>query len=296
METPRPSADVETVGFEPPTPEIEALVDLLVDGELPDADRRALLERLDAIDGGWKLCATAFLEAQTFRQAFRAFADAEFSALDRFVDADSADFSDFNGVADFNAVAASRRDFPEPRIIPLNPNSSRGGFRRALGSDGSNGGGPRRPARFVASAAGFLLAFAFGALLYRQVAPVASPPSGAPGGVELVSADSPTPRSPRRAAPPTVSGAPIRYVTLRSPSRSLDGVAVPCVEGDSRDLAALRAARADVPPQIVEAFRASGGRVQTVRDELRFPLDDGRTVVLPVDVYEIRAEIAPVYQ
>ncbi|MBR4835304.1 MAG: hypothetical protein IKU86_13385, partial [Thermoguttaceae bacterium] len=73
-------------------------------------------------------------------------------------------------------------------------------------------------------------------------------------------------------------------------------VAVPCVEGDSRDLAALRAARADVPPQIVEALRASGGRVQTVRDELRFPLDDGRTVVLPVDVYEIRGEIVPVYQ
>ncbi|MBR4834305.1 MAG: hypothetical protein IKU86_08260, partial [Thermoguttaceae bacterium] len=177
METPRLSADVETAGFEPTTPEIEALVELLVDGELPDAERRALLERLDAIDGGWKLCAIAFLEAQTFRQAFRAFADAEFSALDRFADAD---FGNFKGVAetpepaDFNAlVAASRRDFPEPRIIPLNASSSRGGLRRAFGSDDSNGGGPRRPVRFVATAASFLLAVAFGALLYRQVAPVA---------------------------------------------------------------------------------------------------------------------------
>lgn len=310
METPRQSADFETAGFEPPTPELETLVDLLVDGELPDAERRALLERLDATNGGWKLCAIAFLEAQTFRQAFRAFADADLSPLDRFADAatsaDFADsnvagrnvFSDFNGFGD--PVATSRRDFPEPRIIPLNP-TSRGGFRRTFGSDGSDGDGPRRPARIVATAAGFLLAFAFGALLYRQIAPLAPPfppASGVPGparpnGVDFAGTER-SPRAPR--SPRRLADSPIRYVTLRSPSRSLDDVAVPCVEGDSRDLAALRAARADVPPQIADAIRASGGRVQTVRDELRFPLDDGRTVVLPIDVYEIGSEFVPVCQ
>jgi hypothetical protein len=49
----------------------ERLIDKLVDGELSDADRRQLLNRLDAIPNGWRSCAIAFLEAQTWRQAMR---------------------------------------------------------------------------------------------------------------------------------------------------------------------------------------------------------------------------------
>ncbi|MBR2005284.1 MAG: hypothetical protein IKK39_01605 [Thermoguttaceae bacterium] len=333
METPR-----LPLSLTPPSPELETLVELLVDDELDAVERRALLERLDAVDGGWKYCATAFLEAQTFRKAFRAFA----AASER---VDLAAFGDFNPSADFNAsapspdvevdallnqldvpgnigaavspasapFAASRRDFPEPRIIPLNASASRGGFRRSFGSGGSDGDGPRRFPRFVATTAGLLLSVAFGALLYRQLAPTSSPrvPSSrldAVASVETPPSPAVPPVAPRGvSAPPAssfanavgtaASASPIRYVTLRSPSRSLDDVAVPCVEGDLDDLAALRATRADspdVPPQIAEALRTSGGRLQTVRDEFRFPLEDGRTLVLPVDVYEIRAEIIPI--
>ena len=281
----------------PPTPELETLVELLVDDELDAAERRSLLERLDATDGGWKYCATAFLEAQTFRKSFRFLADSEraaglFDAVDPL-----SERNDFNAAP----VAASRRDLPEPRIIPLNASASRGRFGRSLGSGGSGGDGPRRIARFAATAAGFLLSVAFGALLYRQVAPTVSPsPVAAPPrfatGADFAAVEAPAANvSSRRAA---TNAAPIRYVTLRSPSRSLDDVAVPCVEGDLEDLAALRAARADaldVPPAVVEALQTPGGRVQTVRDELRFPLDDGRTIVLPVDVYEIRSEFIPIY-
>jgi len=292
----------------PPSPELETLVELLVDDELDAAERRALLERLDAVDGGWKYCATVFLEAQTFRKAFRTFADSERVDLAALVDV--GDFNNVNVDAPPALYAASRRDFPEPRIIPLNASASRGGFRRSFGSGGSDGDGPRRFPRFVATTAGLLLSVAFGALLYRQLAPTS--PARVPRSPRLdVVASVETPTSPaasRRASAPTASpfanavgtaasASPIRYVTLRSPSRSLDNVAVPCVEGNLDDLAALRATRADfpdVPPQIAEALRASGGRVQTVRDEFRFPLEDGRTLVLPVDVYEIRAEFAPI--
>lgn len=335
METPR-----LPLSLTPPSPELETLVELLVDDELDAVERRALLERLDAVDGGWKYCATAFLEAQTFRKAFRAFA----AASER---VDLAAFGDFNASANFNVsapspdfevdallnpldvpgnigaavppssasapFAASRRDFPEPRIIPLNASASRGGFRRSFGSGGSDGDGPRRFPRFVATTAGLLLSVAFGAFLYRQLAPTspARVPSSrldAVASVETPPSSVVPPAVPRGvSAPPAssfanavgtaASASPIRYVTLRSPSRSLDDVAVPCVEGDLDDLAALRATRADspdVPPQIVEALRTSGGRVQTVRDEFRFPLEDGRTLVLPVDVYEIRAEFIPI--
>lgn len=323
METPR-----LPLSLTPPTPELETLVELLVDDELDAAERRALLERLDATDGGWKYCAIAFLEAQTYRKAFRFLAESE--RADLFLDADdltavctpSANGAPLSAPSALRErferpLAASRRDLPEPRIIPLNSSASRGRFSRSLGSDGSGGDGPRRFARFAATAAGFLLSVAFGALLYRQIAPTVPPsPSASPlriDGADFAAVDArPANASSRRstnALPETfadaagsadfnASASPIRFVTLRSPSRSLDDVAVPCVEGDWEDLAALRATRADsldVPPPIIEALQTPGGRVQTVRDELRFPLDDGRTIVLPVDVYEIRSEFVPIY-
>jgi hypothetical protein len=52
-----------------PDPGVDSLVDRLVDGELPDAERRALLLRLEAESGGWRRCALAFLEAQAWREA-----------------------------------------------------------------------------------------------------------------------------------------------------------------------------------------------------------------------------------
>jgi hypothetical protein len=51
-----------------PTPDGD-LIDRLVDGELPDVERRELLVRLENEPGGWRRCALAFLEAQLWRQA-----------------------------------------------------------------------------------------------------------------------------------------------------------------------------------------------------------------------------------
>lgn len=48
--------------------EDEGLLDLLVDGELDDARRRDLLLKLESAPGGWRNCALAFLEAQSWRQ------------------------------------------------------------------------------------------------------------------------------------------------------------------------------------------------------------------------------------
>jgi hypothetical protein len=43
-----------------------ALLDRLVDGELAEADRRKLLQSLDHQPAGWRQCALAFLEAQSW--------------------------------------------------------------------------------------------------------------------------------------------------------------------------------------------------------------------------------------
>jgi anti-sigma factor RsiW len=48
---------------------LNSLVDRLVDGELPDRERSALLRRLETEPNGWRHCALAFLEAQSWREA-----------------------------------------------------------------------------------------------------------------------------------------------------------------------------------------------------------------------------------
>ena len=45
----------------------DEVLDRLVDGELPDAERRALLLSLDGRPDEWRRCALAFLEAQTWK-------------------------------------------------------------------------------------------------------------------------------------------------------------------------------------------------------------------------------------
>ncbi len=48
----------------------DILLDRLADGELSADERRRLLESLDARPDGWRRCALAFLEAQSWREGF----------------------------------------------------------------------------------------------------------------------------------------------------------------------------------------------------------------------------------
>src|SRR5262249_31535358 len=59
------------------TPLDDDLIDRIVDGTLSPAERRAAIDRLDRLPAGWKRCAAAFLEAQFWREAFRAVGDSE---------------------------------------------------------------------------------------------------------------------------------------------------------------------------------------------------------------------------
>lgn len=52
-------------------PSEEELLDRLVDDELDEAQRRALLASLERKPGGWRRCALAFLEAQCWRRELR---------------------------------------------------------------------------------------------------------------------------------------------------------------------------------------------------------------------------------
>ncbi|MEJ7637798.1 MAG: hypothetical protein WKF75_07380, partial [Singulisphaera sp.] len=52
-----------------PTTDDPLQIDRLVDGELDPAERHALLVRFETEPGGWRRCALAFLEAQSWREA-----------------------------------------------------------------------------------------------------------------------------------------------------------------------------------------------------------------------------------
>jgi hypothetical protein len=49
----------------------DRLFDRLVDGELSSEERRELLQSLDTAPGGWRRCALAFLEAQSWGEGLR---------------------------------------------------------------------------------------------------------------------------------------------------------------------------------------------------------------------------------
>jgi negative regulator of sigma E activity len=90
-----------------PGPGDDRLVDRLVDGELPDVERRELLLRFENEPDGWRRCALAFLEAQNWRQAFASVA-ATAAATARPVLPDSQDRkrSFWRPVARLTAIAA----------------------------------------------------------------------------------------------------------------------------------------------------------------------------------------------
>ncbi len=54
-----------------PMPTIDELIDQMVDGGMMPGDLRRCIKQLDAAPEGWRRCALAFLEAQSWADAFR---------------------------------------------------------------------------------------------------------------------------------------------------------------------------------------------------------------------------------
>jgi hypothetical protein len=59
------------------------LIDQIVDGTLTPAELRAAIDSLERIPDGWKRCAAAFLEAQCWRESFRALGEPALSLGER---------------------------------------------------------------------------------------------------------------------------------------------------------------------------------------------------------------------
>lgn len=76
---------------------------------------------------------------------------------------------------------------------------------------------------------------------------------------------------------------PIRQVTLKR-SQSDKGISVPCIETNSYDPTLLRQSSSDA---YVKNLQKDGCKVETVYEEFRFPLKDGKTLIVPVDTINV---------
>ncbi len=217
--------------------EDEGLLDLLVDGELDDARRRELLLKLDSAPGGWRNCALAFLEAQSWRQ--------EFGALSR------------------DAVAA----LPQTNI--------------------------ERTPRFLTSvwgsalaiAASFAIAFGLGSW-YRGGE--AMKPTGEPAG-ETAQANptAPTPAAPVDAALGELIDQD-GYMTLALggvADGELEQVRVPVAQ-EGFDPAMLEPS-VELPRDLLAELQRNGQTVRQQRSYLPVQLQDGRSIIVPMDELQI---------
>ncbi|MBO7707876.1 MAG: hypothetical protein J6S42_04280 [Thermoguttaceae bacterium] len=83
------------------------------------------------------------------------------------------------------------------------------------------------------------------------------------------------------AVPAAASGDKIQYITIRRPGGSNE-ISVPCVEAESyvSDNSASEA--------LAKNYRDAGCQVETLHEELEFRLQNGKTVIVPVDTIDVQ--------
>ena len=240
--------------------DFEQQLDRLVDGELAEAERRAVLMQLDDTPHGWRRCALAFLEAQAWGEELRRVARSSLS-----------DESAVCAACDAGAGGADGRRWRR-----------RAGMALAMAASFLLIFGLGHAMRDVWRPAGGDLAN--------------SPGAGATdGNSQAVGQDSPPADEPTASQPKEAE--PTRWGTVRF---VLDGadepqeVQLPVVQGPDAEQW-LRLLAAEEAAWLRE-MEARGHRVRTERHLLPVQLQDGRRVVVPVDDVEITPAARRTYQ
>jgi hypothetical protein len=271
------------------------LLDLLVDGELTDAARGELLLWCEQDPQGWRRCALAFLEGQSWSEGAKglaalptqpgAGAKSVESRTDFQVRLAALPAQPGPGASASLAAETSRRDedvageaslIPASKLTPtieVQTRTSGGGgrWRAALGP--------------LAMAASFLLAFGLG--LWTRGGWLAGDPTQPDRDRALGNRI-----ATQEPANVPASRGPLGQVRLvvGGPNGSADEIELPVVEGEAFDPAYLRSRPAAVPLDVEQALERMGHRVQQRRELVPLRLEDGRRLIVPVD----RVEVHPV--
>ena len=235
----------------------EQQFDLLVDGELSEADRRALLVQLEHEPDGWRRCALAFLEAQCWREEFGQTAAPA---------ATQAAGAGAGHIAPLSQVepAGRRQSWRQYAATSLTMAAS---FLIALvvgmGLRGNWSGGSHDSALLKTAVSEFPLAS-------RGALPAATV------GSAIV--------------PAAQSANDWETVTLAA-GRSADGPAetfrVRALRRDTLDQNLLEQVPDAISPELQQAFEQAGHRVVQQREIVPLQMKDGRRLVVPVDHIEI---------
>jgi hypothetical protein len=223
--------------------------DLLVDGELSEAARRELLSRLDDEPGGWRGCALAFLEVQSWRHVFGAIAGEPSVELPPRRPARRFRFGGPAGT--LLAMAAS---FMAALVL--------GGLVQAIRNPATPGGGPGSDA------------------LSERPAPEAQ--AGKAGPAENLPPGSP---GKLASAPPKLWL--VELPGAAGPEGEGQTIRLPIMERDQLGENWPDSLPTPMSPELLEHLQKAGLRVEQRRKLLPWTMKDGRRLVVPVDEVDL---------
>jgi len=223
-------------------------LDRLVDGELDETARRALLGTLETEPDGWRRCALAFLEAQTWRQAL-------------------------GGVVPAPA--------PTAEIIPAAAAAAKASRWHTANLWAG------RLAIAASLLVAVVLGAMVGPTFRRAGAPSAiAPPVVAQDTQRGAAGQAPLPIA--AAGGPSNPWQLVTLSTPADAQQPSAAVRLPAVQRDRVDEQLLRNMPGPVPRDVLQLLRKSGHQVDQVRDVVPVRLRDGRQLLVPVDQIDLR--------
>ena len=239
------------------------VLDRLVDGEVAHHERRELLALLDEEPGGWRACALAFVESQTWQSELGSMAT--------------------------DAAAQPKVVIQPPVDLATSPSATVAGARTARRASRGPVVGP------LGLAASVLLALAVGWQLAVQLA-APRLASQNPGGNDSAQ------RAADPASQPDLLPDDDRAAALQSVQLSINDpqqgvseeVDLPVTEAEELDAEWLAAQQSAMPPEMLEALEKAGHRVTQRSQVWPIRLQDGRRLLVPVEQFEV--QVAKSYQ
>ena len=229
-----------------------AALDRLVDGELPEAQRRELLTSLEQQPDGWRRCALAFLEAQSWGEAL----------------------GEAVRTPDKLIVTAPVAAAAEP-AAPQTVAAQRPAAKRSAGQWNSW-------KSLLAMAASFLVTFGLGMGLQRMW----NSSGSTTGPTATVLSPHDLTETPIPSTNPAANEQTVQ-VAVDDPNGGQRSFTLPLVEVSNAPQALLQQHSDVMPDNVRRALEQSGRQVRTQRQFYPVTLPDGRQVIVPIDQVEV---------
>jgi hypothetical protein len=255
------------------------ILDRLVDGELGESERREVLQTLERQPDGWRQCALAFLEAQSWGDALTHFVrHPEESSASRAGMAEGETSLSVAATALRLESDRSERDdggnVPAGRVAQDSPRPS---------------GRNSRWLSFLALAGSFLVTFSLGMYAQQYLRPSADAGSVtalARPGAAVIPQSGPTLGAPSSGK--AIVSSPLQLVDLvvTLPDGRKQQVRVPAIDNQFASFFAPP----QIPPLMLQwqaALAREGNQLQLRREFMSVPLRNNQHAIVPIDRFEI---------